>query len=144
MLAMVHYIWNVRTVVCCGMNTLQKSPLPWIIFNLRPLFNNHSVFLRQQFAYQCVPSERDYRQKMDLLQIWWKETFYKWLIKKCIFSLPDMNVDAKLSLLSLLQFPDQPAFERFPKTLNGITVKWDIYPYQHIRPGKNIFTYRGL
>lgn len=77
---------DVRTALCCcGMNTLPGSALNH--FQSGPLSNNHSAILRQQFAYLCVPLERDYHQKLDLLQIWWKEAFYKWLIEECIFSL---------------------------------------------------------
>ena len=89
---------DVRTLVCRrGMNTLAGSSLNHFQSTVCPLFNNHSAILRQQFTYQCVPSEGDYQQKLDLLQIWWKGAFYKWLIKECIFSVPDMNADAKLS-----------------------------------------------
>lgn len=83
---------------CAALVWIHYRGLPWIIFNLYPLFNNHSPILRQQFTYQCVLSEGDYQQKLDLLQIWWKEPLYKWLIKECIFSCPDMNADAKFWL----------------------------------------------
>ena len=52
---------------CCSMNALPGSSLNH--FQSGPLSNNRSATLRQQFAYLCVPLERDYHQKLDLLQI---------------------------------------------------------------------------